>query len=171
MLFDRSQEIHVTAFVILNCTHGSQLHWKWIVLQCAPICRDEVSLTDSIETTTDELTIPARMLAIGFYELRLRVTSTATPVINVSISVFIEMTHSSVVTNLVATDTAMLVHEYQQSLLLNPGKLSVDSNTLGIDPNVITRLRCYREINQLVLGLAFHVLLPAVRARRSLSSS
>ena len=62
----------------------------------------------------------------GIYELKLTVTMENFPTLISTASAFVNIISSAIIPNLVPLGTTVITHGYQQDLILNPGKYSVD---------------------------------------------
>jgi hypothetical protein len=68
------------------------------------------------------------------------------PQLTSSSSIYIEIIHSTLTTNLILFDTLYITHDYQQDLILNPGEFSFDLNTITFNKNV--DYKCYYNHNK-----------------------
>jgi hypothetical protein len=112
-----------------------------------------------VETTLNDLFIPARTLSTGLYELQLTATVIGIPVLTSSSSVYIEIIQPIIMTNLVLYDTPTIKHDYQQNLLLNPGEFSIDLNGLTFNTNVSYLFQCKANEVYLIIELDLFILL------------
>lgn len=68
--------------------------------------------------------------------MELLVTSTDHPSLSTSSSVYIEISRSTIITNLISSNTLKVLHNYEEDLVLNPGEYSFDLNQNIFDRNV-----------------------------------
>jgi hypothetical protein len=83
-------------------------------------------LDEKIITTFSELYIPSKTLQYGNYELKLTVTMVNFPRVRSSSSVYVRITQSGIVANLIQLGTSMITRGYQQDLIFDPGTYSID---------------------------------------------
>jgi hypothetical protein len=109
---------------------------KWTILTCLSTCSNQANLYQFVNTSGNELFIPAQTLAYGIYELKFTVTSVPIPSWTASSSVYIETAPSMIAVNLVPFGISEITHGYEQDLVLDPGQFSFSLNETAFNPNV-----------------------------------
>ncbi len=89
-------------------------------------CSSQVQIDQTVPTTFDEFYIPARILSYGTYQLKLTVKMDRSPNLVSSISVYVRITPSVIIANLVQYGTSMITSGHDQDLVLDPGTFSID---------------------------------------------
>jgi hypothetical protein len=72
------------------------------------------------------LYIPAKTLSYGIYELTLTVTMVDSPSLTTSSSIYVQITPSNILANLLQYGTSMITSGHEQDLKFDPGVYSVD---------------------------------------------
>jgi len=72
------------------------------------------------------LYIPAKTLPYGIYELTFTVTMVNSPSLTTSTSIYVQITSSDIIVNLLQYGTSMITSGHEQDLKLDPGTYSVD---------------------------------------------
>ena len=83
-------------------------------------------LDPTIQQTFNELFVPARTLPYGSYEVKLTVTMPNVSQLTTSASAYIRITPSAIIPNLLELGTSFVTHGYEQDLILDPGRYSVN---------------------------------------------
>jgi hypothetical protein len=111
----------------------------WEVINCSSACTNAIPFSSSLViTTSSELTVPARALDLGLYQLKLTVTMQGAPHLTSSVSVHVRINPSGVTANLIPLGTSIVTSGQQRDLLLNPGSYSIDPDTDVFNANVST---------------------------------
>lgn len=135
--FRETQEFYITSNFQFNRLQSSSITVNWTILICSPTCSNELQLNQLLETTKNNLFIPARTLFKGLYEFKFTVTmNDSSAWTSSSSSVYIEIIKSNVIINFIAFNTILLIHDYQQDLVLDPGRFSIDLNAISFNSNV-----------------------------------
>jgi hypothetical protein len=124
--FRRNQDFYINSYIELNCNISLSTITQWIISNCTSNCSSHILVDQSVITTLSELYIPALTLAYGIYELKLTVTMSVLSSLTSSVSAYVQITQSNIITNLVQLGTSMITSGYQQDLKLDPGTYSVD---------------------------------------------
>jgi hypothetical protein len=115
----------------------SLITYQWIIFTCLSTCSTQVSPDNLFNLTQNELYIQSHTLAYGIYEFNLTVTTiSVSSTMSSSSSIFVEITDSNIITNLVLFGKLTIKHNFEQALILNPGKYSTDPNQIIFDSNV-----------------------------------
>jgi hypothetical protein len=109
---------------------------KWTILTCSSKCSKQANLYHFVNTSGNELFLPAETLGYGIYELKLTVTSIAIPILTESSSVYITTAPSMITVHLVPFGISEITHGYEQDLVLDPGQFSVSLNEKVFNANV-----------------------------------
>ncbi|CAF1334178.1 unnamed protein product [Adineta ricciae] len=129
--FQRSQDFFISSYIQLMCNISLATIMKWTINNCIQTnCSSQIQIAPSINTTFNELYIPARTLPYGTYEFILNVTIAASSALTSSASAFVAIVSSNIAANLVQFGTSMITSGHQQNLTLDPGSYSVDPNEL-----------------------------------------
>jgi hypothetical protein len=134
--FLRSQDVDISSVIKLNCNNSLSIKTQWTIKNCTSTCSYQIQIDSTIQTTFSELYIAARTLAYGLYELQLTVTMTDFPLLITSLSVYVEITPSSITPNLVQLGTPSITSGHEQDLKLDPGTYSVDSDGYAFNGSV-----------------------------------
>ncbi len=70
--------------------------------------------------------IPAQTLPYGIYELTLTVAMVNSPSLTTSSSIYVQITPSNILANLLQYGTSMITSGHEQDLKFDPGVYSVD---------------------------------------------
>ena len=136
LTFRSNQDIFISSDIEINCSRTFSLRRKWTIGNWSAICSHAIDNFSSIETTRADLFIPAETLPNGIYEFNFTVFMTDIPNVYSSTFVYIEIVHSTLVTNLIPFDTRMITQDVQEDLLLDPGQFSFDRHRITFDSNV-----------------------------------
>jgi hypothetical protein len=100
---------------------------QWTIYNCTSInCSSQIQIDQTVPTTFSELYIPARILSYGIYQLKLTVKMDISVNVLSSNSVYVKITPSGIIANLVQYGTSMITSGHDQDLILDPGTLSID---------------------------------------------
>jgi hypothetical protein len=102
-----------------------------------------------------ELFIPAYDLPVGLYQMTLSVRMLAIIQRNFTVTSYVRITRSKILTNLVYLGTSMISQSDQFDLVLNPGKYSVDPDAAQFNASVSCGFSLYLLVHcrVFVLGL------------------
>ena len=107
--YRRSQDISINSMIQLNCDVSLSTIFRWTIKNCTSIsCPFLVNLNSNIVTTLSELYLSARSLDYGMYELTLTVTMSDAPNKTTSSSVYIRITATGVIANLLQMKSSMI---------------------------------------------------------------
>ena len=135
--YQRGYDLTISSMIDLNCDLSLLTNTKWTIKNCTSTsCLSPVSFDQRIITTLSELYISPKTLNYGIYELTLTVTMTDTPHMTSSSKVYIQITRTGVIANLLQMGTSIITRGNQQDLLLDPGTYSVDLDENSFDPSV-----------------------------------
>lgn len=140
-VFRRDEDFWIDSVIELNCTRASFTTIQWTITGCASNCSLPITLDSAVITTANLLDIPARTLSPGVYELKLTVTMDSSPNLTSSAMTYVAIVPSGIRPNLIELGTLMISRGHQQSLLLNPGLHSRDSDGQSIHPRVSQLIR------------------------------
>ncbi|CAF3720614.1 unnamed protein product [Rotaria sp. Silwood1] len=141
--FRRSQDFYISATLTLNCAESLEIEAKWSIFNCTPNCTVQATIDPSINLTLNELFIPARTLSYGVYELKLTVTMQALSNLFSSQSAFVKINPSGITANLVKFGTSLITSSYEENLILDPGKHSINPDETMFNASDWTyRYRC-----------------------------
>ena len=121
----------------LACDLSLSTNRKWTVKNCtSTTCSFPIVLEPNVITTSSELYIPSTTLDYGVYELTLTAIMTDVPSMRSSASVYVEITATDIIVNLIQLGTSMITRGSQQDLYLDPGTFSVDPDEHVFDASV-----------------------------------
>ena len=110
---------------------------QWTVHNCSSSnCVSSLQLDQTVATTFTELYIPARVLPLGTYQLKLTATMTNFSHLTSSSSAYVRITSSGITANLVQYGTSMITCGHQQNLTLDPGEFSIDPDGTSFNASV-----------------------------------
>ena len=136
LVFRPNQDIFISSDIKINCSQALSITRKWTIRNWSSICSDPSDFYPSIDTTRNNLFIPARTLANGIYELNFIVFMSDIPEVFSSAFVYIEIMHSTLMTNLIEFDKSMIIYDIHDDLLLDPGQFSFDRTRIAFDTDV-----------------------------------
>lgn len=129
-----NEEISIDSYIHVSCERAFSTKYQWTISNCTLVCSTRHDLNNKIETTFDEIYIPAKSLTYGSYRLTLTViVITDSSHFNSSASTQIEIVRSSnILVNLIQYGVSEITLGLADDLLLEPGKYSLytDGNTL-----------------------------------------
>ncbi len=134
--FRRSQDFYIVSITELHCNSSFAIATKWTIKNCTSVFCNQIQLSQTIITTFSELDIPARTLPYGIYELTLTVTMVQFPSLKTNSSVYVRITQSDIIANLVQLGTSMITSGHEQDLKLDPGLYSVDPDASVFNASV-----------------------------------
>jgi hypothetical protein len=148
--FRRNQDFYILSMIELNCHNSFSTTTQWTIKNCSLNCSNNIQFDETIITTFSEIFIPARTLSYGIYQLKLVVTSNLTS----SSSVFVQIIPSGMIANFFLLGTSMITNGYQQDLVLNPGRFSIDLDGYPFNASVsyillfevLIAIRCFLEL-------------------------
>ncbi len=132
MKFRRDQNIYISSKIEINCTQSLSITTQWIIRNRS----NQTELLRPIETSQKDLFIPSQTLSYDLYQLELTVSMTDFPSLSSSSSVYIEITRLTINMNLISFDAWMIMHDYREDLVLNPGQYSFDLNRIPFRKDV-----------------------------------
>lgn len=140
ILYRKSQDFTISSIIQINCSHIISITNKWIIKSCTSFnCSSQLSVNESlIKTTQNELYIPSKTLSYGIYEFILIVSINALSQLNVSVSSFIEIISSNIIVNFNEYELTTITYGYEQDLIFNPGKYSINPDEMIFDASAWT---------------------------------
>lgn len=133
----RSESVFISSHLELNCTDTLKVTTKWKIVSCKSACSDEVSFDQLlVNTSHSDLYIPGRTLPYGIYKLILTTSMADARSLDSSDHVYVEITQSNIVANLVWFGTSMITIDGNQNLTLDPGHFSIDPDEIKFNANV-----------------------------------
>jgi hypothetical protein len=131
-----NENIYIDSKITFNCTHPVSITTVWTIITCSPICSQSIPITFSLESSQNQLFIPAYSLFNGIYELKFTVTIIDVSPLFSSSSIYIKIIRPNIITNLLSFTAINITQSYQQELILNPGKYSIDLNAIIFNTSV-----------------------------------
>ena len=141
--YQRSQDIYISSYIQLNCNSSRSPSTYWTIKNCTISCSSVVQISSAIDTSLSELLLPANTLSYGTYQLTLTVTIAFN--VTLSTSVYVTISPSTAVANLIQFGTSTILQGAEQDLTMNPGAFSVDpdSDTFNAEVSVYQDERRY----------------------------
>lgn len=90
----------------------------------------------TILKTFSELSVPARTLPYGVYQLKLTVSVSNVSQLTSSASAYVRITPSEIIPNLLEYGTSFVTHGYGENLTVDPGRYSVNPDEHQFNANV-----------------------------------
>ena len=135
--YQRGRDFSISSVLQLNCDISLSTITRWTIKNCtATSCLSSFSIDRRIITTTSELYIPSKSLNYGTYELQFTVIMSDAPNVTSSSAVYVQITPTGVIANLLQMGTSMITRGSQQDLLLDPGTFSIDLDEDSFDASV-----------------------------------
>lgn len=134
--FRQSEDLFISSSVQINCIDSSFTNNQWTIHNCISNCSSKIQLDQNIQTSSTDLFIPAGTLPYGTYQLTLTIFMLDAPHLCSSASVYIKITSSNIMVNLVQFGTSMVTRGYSQDLLLDPGTFSIDPDMNDFNTDV-----------------------------------
>ena len=122
--FRRHEHLYITSNIELICNYSSSVTSKWTIYNHS----DGNRLNYSLNTSEKDLFIPSQTLSSGLYKFELTITVTNDPSVQSSVSVYIDISETTIHVQLIEMNTLILQHDYQEDLLFDPGQFSLDMN-------------------------------------------
>lgn len=159
--FRQSEDFYLTQRIQFNCTEKSSTAPSWTFLSCSPLGLNLAQLNQSGARLKNDVFIPAQTLSFGSYELELSVTTLTSPSLTSKLTIDIEIVPTNTVTRLLSFDIPTIIHYYQQDLLFDPGKYSIDPNTITFESTVSMIYEFLNLIEKtiVILALELYILL------------
>ncbi len=128
----KNQGLYITSKIQFNSVQQlSSITYQWTIFTCSTICTNRIQLNN---VTQRELFIPPQTLSRGIYEVKLTVTTIDNS--STLSSIYIEITDSNIITNLVLSGRSTIKHNSKEALIFDPGKYSFDPNKITFHPHV-----------------------------------
>lgn len=135
--FRRSDNILIKYIINNNCTSLNSYFTQWIMINCTLSCESQLNTNHLLNVTTNQISISARTLPYGIYQLKLAVTMiNSTTTASASSSVYIAIIPATIIVNLVQYGTSVITSSYENDLILDPGKYSIDPDSDIFDTTV-----------------------------------
>ncbi|CAF5028972.1 unnamed protein product, partial [Rotaria sp. Silwood1] len=127
--YRQSEDFSISSYIQLNCNSSLSIITKWIISTCISTCSFPSYLGQTIKTHLSEIFIPARTFNYGIYKLTLTVTMSIASYLTSSISAYVKIILSNLTVNIIQFGTSMITQGYQQDLILDPEKYSINPDT------------------------------------------
>ena len=100
---------------------------EWIITSCNhSTCSLVLTLNSTVKTWSNECFIPSWTLTVGTYQMTLNVQLADRLSVRASSSVYVQISPSDTIPNLLSLGTSMITQGSAQDLVLNSGRYSVD---------------------------------------------
>lgn len=122
------EEFYLSSSIQITCNSSYQLAYQWHIYNCSStLCSTSTIINLNLTKKSNEYFLPARTLSPGFYQIELVTTiSVISLSMKQSRSIYLLITPSGIIANLVPLGTSMITNGIGQSLRFNPGQNSVD---------------------------------------------
>ncbi|UJR24498.1 hypothetical protein I4U23_005873 [Adineta vaga] len=132
--FRKSENFYINSIINFNCDQSVLFTIQWIFINCTVTCEEEIHINSSMITTMSELYVSARTFPYGFYQFKSTI-QTANSSSSSSSSIYIEIIRSNIIVNLIQYGTSIITHSIDNELILNPGRYSIDPDSIRFDAN------------------------------------
>ena len=123
---EQNENLIITSKIHVVCSKPSSTNIQWTILSCLSTCTKQIQVNSSIQTSQDSLSIPAKSLSSGFYQIQLTVAMTVDPSLSASSFTYIEIIRSTIFTKLNPSTSLTITHNVDDDLTINPGEFSFD---------------------------------------------
>ncbi|UJR17432.1 hypothetical protein I4U23_004327 [Adineta vaga] len=127
--YRRGDNIRIDLNINQNCTSLNSFSIQWIISNCTTSCDLQININHRLNITTNQLFIPPRTLSYGTYQFKLLLTMINSTTLIVSSSVYIAIIPSTIIVNLAQYGTSVITSSYENDLILDPGKYSIDPDS------------------------------------------
>lgn len=119
-----TENIFIDSTFELICNEKYSLTYQWIFYNCSyEYCTMEFSM--NLTMNSHEIFIPKKSLSVGFYRLKLTIHTTND--VSIAQSIYLKIKPwNQISVYLLPTRTSRIIIGYQQDLLIQPGKYSID---------------------------------------------
>ncbi|UJR07107.1 hypothetical protein I4U23_011395 [Adineta vaga] len=122
----QDEDLYIHSLIEFLCNTSLSFTVQWTILNCSLNCTNSIHLDPSIKTTLTDLSIPARTLSYGIYELILSVRTANFSNSTIASSVYVRIILSEIQANLIQYGTSMITRGREQDLEMNPGLYSIN---------------------------------------------
>ncbi|CAF1134495.1 unnamed protein product [Adineta ricciae] len=144
--FRRSDDFYLNSMIIFECNQSHPFTSQWRFFNCGLTCENEFHFNSSLIITRNELYIPKQVFPYGIYQLKLIINS------SISSSIFIEIIPTNIIVHLIQYGTSMITISVEDDLILNPGKYSIDPDSVLFNSNDwIYEYSCQIDHNETLL--------------------
>ena len=155
-----NEDFFISSTIHSACANQSfplQTEWTFFRFPSIPVSVDPV-----IKRTFSELYVPAQILPVGLYQLTLTVTFLG----SFSASTYVQIIPSGIAVHLFPLSTSLITHGYNQDLILDPGRFSInlDGVPFNASVSVFNHADDHSSVYVLLIGLDLSVLLPCLRS-------
>ena len=157
----RSEDFSISSSLELHCSKSLSTIKKWTIeLYSTSPCSGEVPFEQPlISLTLGELYVPARALNYGVYRMNLTVMMQVAHHLVSLATTYVKIVPSPIIVRLVQFGAVMIQRGQQQTLTLDPGTFSIDSDQSTFNSTVIITASNYHLSDVLFAELALHVFL------------
>jgi len=125
---ERSEDFSISSTLQFYCLQSFGVIEQWSIGKCL---NSNCSLKEqlefsSIDMTLGELFIPSKILEYGIYQMKLTVKMSISPQLISSSITYVEIIPSSIQVQLIQFGPSIILHDQQQTLILDPGRFSID---------------------------------------------
>jgi hypothetical protein len=146
---ERSQDFSITSTLQFNCAQSFAVIQQWSIQMCLDsLCSlKQQFISSSLQMTLSELYIPSNTLQYGLYQLTLAVKMSVSSQLISSVITYVKIIPSSIQVNLIQFGPSIITRGKQQTLVLDPGRFSIDPDQSYFNSTVIiTQLIKYNRI-------------------------
>ncbi len=123
--FRKFQGFHINSKIEV-CIPSVAYITKWTIYTCNPDCYVPIEFNQSVIMNTSQLYIRKQTLQYGVYKFELNVTVRDAPGFNLSDFIYVRITQSNIMANLVPRGTSVITSGRTKNLTFNPGEYTDD---------------------------------------------
>ena len=129
----RNQDFYILSEIKLNCNESLSALKKWSIRN---YLTQNSYFNKKLIMAGSDLYLPLNTLPYGIYQLELTVTMIDYSSLTNSASVYVEISPSGILVNLVPLGTSVITSGHQQNLTFNPGNYSIDPDGYPFNASV-----------------------------------
>jgi hypothetical protein len=150
---EQSQDFSISSTLQFNNAQSFAVIEQWSIETCLnSICsiREQFESSSSLQTTLSELFVPSNTLKYGIYQMTLTVKMINSPQLITSSIIYVKIIPSPIQVQLIQFDPSIIIQGNQQTLILNPGRFSIDPDESYFNSTVNF---LYSNLNLLFISL------------------
>jgi hypothetical protein len=130
---ERSQDFSISSTLQFNNVQSFAVIEQWSIETCLnSIC----SIREQFESSLSELFIPSNTLKYGIYRMTLTVKMINSPQLISSSIIYVQIIPSPIQVQVIQFGPSIIIQGQQQTLILNPGKYSIDPDEMNFNSTV-----------------------------------
>lgn len=137
LLVQRNQPFSIDSSLQLNCSTSLATTRRWTIKLCTPSCTVDAQFEQTLTSMTlSKIYIPSKTLQYGLYQMNLTVRMSTLPELSSLASTYVHIIPSPIKVNLVQYGRTVIIHNQQQTLVLDPGRFSIDPDSSHFNSSV-----------------------------------